>query len=339
MNVPCFTHDRGQDLQHYGLFENSTQLDLTYVEQDMEKVWNRESDERRRREIAEKFYLDRSKGVLQNWYTYTDAQRAGQLPAGWDPTKRNIAIYNSSEDEFEAVGDQWINPLYASQQEGLERIIQSLSRSAHNVHLYLRIHPNLKGIDNAQTRQLATLRSSFLTVIPPEDPVCTYTLMKQADKVVTFGSTTGIEAVFWGVPSVLAGPAFYRKLGGTYNPRSHEELVTLLLADLPPKDTSAALIYGYYFNAYGVPFKHYEALGMREGTFKGQQLSAKRRGWWILGSALESIWGVRHVARMLFILRTRQRVTGGVPLRILDTLPTRPRELWRRFVHSLSRSA
>jgi hypothetical protein len=32
-------------------------------------------------------------------------------------------------------------------------------------------------------------------------------------------------------------------LAGTYNPRSHEELIQLLKSDLPPLDSKAALMY------------------------------------------------------------------------------------------------
>ena len=213
----------------------------------------------------------------------------------------------------------------------MERIVQSLSQSEHNIHLYLRIHPNLKAIDNAQTRELATLKADFLTVLLPEDPVSTYALMKEADKVVTFGSTTGIEAVFWGIPSILAGPAYYGNLGGTYNPQSHEELIALLHADLSPKDKTPALMYGYYFNNYGVPFKYYEALGMTEGKFKGRKLVAKPTRWWAVGRDLERVWGLRYIVRMIFILRTRARVIGSFRVKLLDALPNRLGPLLERL--------
>ena len=323
MNVPCFMHDRGQDLRHFALYENTLPHNSTYIEQQIVEHWNKNEDTSRRQELAHKFYIDRSNGIIPSWYSFTGNQQGGRLPVDWNPAKRNIVIFNSSEDEFAAIGDQWANPLYASQQEGLERILQSLSQSQDNIHVYLRIHPNLKAIDNAQTRKLATLKADFLTVLSPEDPVSTYTLMKEADKVVTFGSTTGIEAVFWGVPSILAGPSFYRNLGGTYNPSSHEELVVLLHTDLPPKDKTSALMYGHYFNNYGTPFKYYEASGMTEGKFKGQKLLPEPTRWWALGRDLEHIWGLRYIARMLFVLQTRVRITGILRVKLLDALPNK----------------
>ncbi len=70
----------------------------------------------------------------------------------------------------------------------------------------------------------------------PESSISTYAMMKHCDRVVSFGSTAGLEAAYWGKPSILAGTSFYRNLGATYNPRTHEDLVALIMAErLPPK--------------------------------------------------------------------------------------------------------
>jgi hypothetical protein len=123
------------------------------------------------------------------------------------------------------------------------------------------------------------MQSGLLSVIPPEAPADTYTLLRNADKVLTFGSTVGIEAVFWGKPSILAGPSFYRNLGGTYNPSSHEELLSLLREDLEPKDRLPAIRYGYYMNSYGIPFRHYEAEDFAHGRFRGRDLNSTGISW------------------------------------------------------------
>ena len=154
--------------------------------------------------------------------------------------------------------------------------MRSLEADHDDLHCYLRMHPNLKGVDNKHTRELYDLRREFFEIIPPDDPVSTYALIKHADKVLTFGSTVGIEAVFWGTPSIHAGRSYYQDLEGTYNPGSHEELITMLKADLPPKDRTAALVYGYYFSTFGIPFKYFRATGVKSGQFKGQTIVARQ---------------------------------------------------------------
>jgi hypothetical protein len=289
--------------------------DLAYADRQIKRLWQEAEGQPNRTETAERFYSDRSKGVVQSWYSFVTSQEAGRLPAGWDPAKRNIAIFNSSEDEFEALGDEYANPLYRTQQEGLERILTSIAQDPSNIHLYLRVHPNLKGQDNHQTRQLATLKADFLTVLPPDDPVSSYTLMRHAKTVLTFGSTVGIESVYFGTPSILAGPGFYQGLGATYNPSSHDELMTMLRADLPPKDKTPALMYGYYFNSFGTPFKYYKPLGMTKGEFKGQDLHEKPARWPWLERATTRYRAFRFGRYTLFTLRSRMRVLHSVFLK------------------------
>jgi hypothetical protein len=312
MGVPCHIHERSKDLKHYNLYENAMPHELAYTERQIRLKWAEGQTDSQRNEIAEGFYFDRAKGVVQSWKSFIEDQQPGLLPTNWNTSKRNIAIFNSSEDEFVSIGDEWINPLYSSQQEGLERIIQSLSVPGHNIHLYLRVHPNLKGIENAQMRHLASLNSANLTVLPPEDPVSTYALIAHSNKVVTFGSTVGIEAVFWGTPSILAGQSFYRNLGGTYNPKSHEELMEMLDSDLTPKDKIAAHMYGYYMNASGIPFMYYEPINIHEGTFKGKRLIPMPTKWNAIQRTIDRIRPIYFARDALFALRSRWRATGTI---------------------------
>jgi hypothetical protein len=196
----------------------------------------------------------------------------------------------------------------------LEAIVHSLEGAPRTFHLYVRVHPNLQGIDNADVRRLMALNADFLTMIPAAAAVSTYALMQAATTVLTFGSTIGIESVFWGKPSILAGQSYYRQLGGCYIPTSHADLVKLLLADLAPQDPTPALIYGYYRATYGQRYRNYRATDVGRGEFKGIDLEDKEyehrlaaRTWLDrlpppLGPRL------RHVRNLLFILATRYRV-------------------------------
>jgi len=303
MKVPCFVHERGHDIHHYVVDENHTQLELAYIEHCIRQSWRDASNQSDRDAIAEKFYTDRLKGRQQSWYSFIGGQEDGLLPRNWVSNRRNIVIFNSSEDEYASIGNEWRNPLYADQQEGLERILDTLSNITHNVHLYLRIHPNLKTLDNTQTRKLATLSANFLTVIPPDDPVSTYTLVKNATAVLTFGSTVGIEGVYWGTPSILAGQSYYRNLGGTYNPSSHDELITMIKSELPPKNKEGAKMYGYFLNTFGMPFKYYKATSITNGTFKEHAFEVEESLADHVKSGLDVMYILRSRLRVLHSLR------------------------------------
>jgi hypothetical protein len=306
-HVDCFIHDHGQTIHHYGLYENCLAHDFTYIEEWIRRQWKQADGHPDKERIASQFYIDRAKGVMQNWYSFTKDQKDGLLPTNWNESKKNIAIFNSSEDEFAAIGDEWKNPLYVSQADGVGRMVQALANQ-EDTHLYLRLHPNLIGVKNDDLRRLISFQAPNFRVISPEDPVSTYGLIKAANVVVTFGSTVGIEAAYWGTPSVLAGMSFYRNLDATYNPRSHEELLELLRADLRPKDREGALMYGYYCSTYGTAFKYFQATDLFEGKYRGTTVRPRRSllKWLLARSGRRLQW----YANRLSIALARKRLTG-----------------------------
>jgi hypothetical protein len=269
-DVTCLTHERGCDHDHYGTFKNTTTHDIALRHEQMTKLWE-ETDPEERERVGTLFFTERAEGAEQSWYSFTGRQEEGLLPTDWDTNKENIVIFNSSDDEFVAIGPSWQGPIYGNQTEGVERIVAALDGET-NRHLYLRVHPNLAAVDNEQTRAIARLSASHLTVIDADSPISTYSLVKAADKVLAFVSTVGIEAVFWGVPSILAGRSFYRPLQATFNPETHEELVALLKADLEPRPKEPALLYGHYMRSFGEKYRHYRPEGVFEGTFGGARV-------------------------------------------------------------------
>lgn len=271
--VPCYTHDRGCDLNHFQLYPNVLPHNIEHNDNLILKSWD-SADRLSRNEIGSRFYTERSMGQKQNWISFTSEQKKQCLPENWDNNKRNIVIYISSEDEFVAIGDSWKNPLYDSQLEGLKRIIADLACN-NSIHVYLRVHPNLRNVQNKSVDHLYDLKSECLTIIPANSPVDSYALLNAADLILSFGSSVGIEATYWGKPSILAGMSFYRNLGATYNPGSHQEVMQLLSTDeLEPKPIEGALIYGYYHKTRGEQFRYFKGIDVCEGLFKGENIDS-----------------------------------------------------------------
>jgi hypothetical protein len=306
--VDCWVHERGQDYRHYSVYRNTFPHDIAYVERRAREAWRQAAgDPERRERIASQYFLDRARGIEQGWRSFVAGQEEERLPDDWHPARKNVVLFTSSEDEFAEVGDEWKNPIYASQADGILRIIRSFPRDGHSRKLYVRMHPNLRGLRNASITKVLRLKEDSLTLLPPESRVSTYALLRHADVVLTFGSTVGIEAVFWGRPSVLAGQAFYRNLGGTYNPASHDELIALLEGDPPPLSREAALIYGYDWATFGVPFEFFDGTGITSGTFKGKAVT---RGPWIrvLVNVARQIWPLRALLDWIWRRVSRRRL-------------------------------
>jgi len=114
--------------------------------------------------------------------------------------------------------------------------------------------------------------SSNLTLIEPASPISTYTLLDRVDRVLTFGSTVGVEATFWGKVSILAGRSIYEHLDAVYLARDHDDVMQMLGAEMSPKPIDEAVKYGFYMQTFGIPFKYWLASSFTEGTFKGKSL-------------------------------------------------------------------
>ena len=217
-----------------------------------------------------------------------------------------IAVFISSDDEFAAAGEEWRNRIYpAGQAHAIAALARVLEVRDPSLHLWVRVHPNLKGVQNEATRQLMQLQGPNISLIAADSEVGSYALLDACEKVLTFGSTVGIEAVFWGKPSVLAGPAFYQYLPGCVVPQTHQEVVDALCARLPVPDRLGALQYGHNEGTFGTPYKVYKAKTPFEGSYRGLELGdmispPKRIGW----------IGLQPVRQKLWMLKAKVALTG-----------------------------
>ena len=227
-------------------FEGELPLNIPLFGRMIERLWQTSplSDEEKIR-LGSQYYEKRRHGILiGDTKVYTKEQQDGLLPEGFDPAQRNVAIFNSSQDEIVALGDDFMEGrLFDTQYEAIAFMLEQ----APDLHFYLRIHPNLKGVTHRDHMDLYQLKQyPNITIIPPESMVSTYALMDACEKVVTFGSTTGVEASYWGKPSILVGRSYYEMLDACYHVKSKEELAEALKAQLPPKDRLGADKYGYF---------------------------------------------------------------------------------------------
>ncbi|MCS2656231.1 hypothetical protein NXV26_10165 [Bacteroides fragilis] len=154
--------------------------------------------------------MKRRNGIIAGDKVYIENQIKGKLPIDWDDTKRNIAIFNSSEDEFIAVDRDFDNlSLYKSQIDGIRGILEHYKEN-QTVHFYLRVHPNLKNVHYQYHLLLYDLSLKYpnITVIGADSDISTYDIMDNAEKVIVFGSTMGLESSYWGKPVILLSGQF-----------------------------------------------------------------------------------------------------------------------------------
>lgn len=271
--IDFYTHERGATIDHYMLRRNALPHDLGVAHDEINALWEAAGTDREER--ARAWYGGRRDGAETAWESFTKAQHTGALPAGFDPGVRNIAIFNSTMEEYDTIVQD--PSIYPDEVAGMRCIAESLG-NRRDLRLWLRVHPNLKNIPRVQNYQLRAYQELArtvpnLTVIWPESPVHTYALMEHADVVLTFGSTMGAESAFWGKPSVLAGRSFYERLGCCYAPRDHDELISLLVSPLTPQRGDGVLRYGYWESVKGTLYRRFRATGLYTGRFEGEEVS------------------------------------------------------------------
>ncbi len=269
--VEFTVHERGGTVDSYALFKNTTPHDIAYGKAVMKQLWEA-ADPTTSHPLAEQWFKDRRAGLEQSWLSFTAYQKKGLVPQLFNH-KTNIAIFNSSIDEYAAF-PEWQNPLYADELQALQAIFDAY-KNDKSVHFYLRIHPHLKGFDNGQMKALRALAQqgySNVTFIWPAEVIDSYALLEKCDKAVVFGSTIGAEACFWGTPTVLIGRSFYEDLDCCYIPTSREHAIRLIEANLLPKDPAHALPYGYWEMNRGIPFRYFKPQGLFKGAFLGKEL-------------------------------------------------------------------
>ncbi len=275
LGIPFVSYVSGSNIQKYRTFENGVVHYLHSFQQHINALLEIHQSNMENVEKQGAEWFDRISGnTITEIPDYTRLQQKGMLPDGFDASKRNIAIFNSSEDEMKTFED-WKTPLYKDQNDGIRKICAAFS-SQPDFHFYLRIHPNLKNVNNSQMTELRGMQLPNLTVILPESAVSTYTLMDTCEKVITFGSSTGAEATHRGKVSILVGKSFYDHLDCVYKIEDYDHLMALLSdKNLPPKPALNARKYGFYLANHGNEHRFLEFKS--DGHyFKGQRLEKLR---------------------------------------------------------------
>jgi len=188
-----------------------------------------------------------------------------------------FTIFTSTETEMSALDGFYKKRIYSSLVETLTRIVADLEKAGFQGVLLVRMHPNSFGeYETLRHRLEPLLKQGFVHIVPPREDVDTYALLDSADKVLTTYSTVGIEAAYAGKPSISLERSFYDLLGSVYAPKSHEEVIDLLLKPLKPLDRLGAIMYGYYTLTFGKKFRYVTMKGQTKCSFRGKKIRSPR---------------------------------------------------------------
>ncbi len=179
--------------------------------------------------------------ALTNENIFLSEQRNGLVPETLNQEEKNIAVFTSSEWEFASLPG-WRNPFGNSQSEVFHGIVAHTGLDP-KIKFWVRAHPNQANQEVDLLEKISEMNDSRCNFIGPLEDVDSYALMEACDVVLTFGSTIGIEATYWGRPSILCGRADYEFLDCVYKPSDLNEVVHMLNSDLIPLPRQSTLPY------------------------------------------------------------------------------------------------
>lgn len=224
--------------------------------------------------IASEYFIKRKSGAKVNASSFTEDQQKDSLPKDVDYSKETVVLYTSSDDEFAAIGDEFSNPYFKDQNEGIFYVAKLFNDKFPNKNLIIRIHPNFAGVEFDYAKKLNSLRGKYTNVflVEPESKIDSYALLNEAEKIITFGSSITTEATFWEKPVIMLGRSFFSGMNIAYEPNEIEELETLLKANLSSKPKIGSLKFGFYLIKGGVAAKYYNRDNKGRTYFKGKRL-------------------------------------------------------------------
>ena len=275
LKIPTIVHERGSVPSKYEIFKNNTPHNISFFKQRVYYYWKNGFLLTRAR-IGKKYFHNKINGFGGSWMSFSDQFETNKLPDDFDNQIKNIVFFTSSEDEYAAIDETYFSPFFSSQLDCLRYLCAEFEKlNDPNLKFYIRIHPNSKNMVQSYLNELHSF-SKFknVEIISPDCSINSYSLLFNAYKIITYGSTMTIEAVFWGKPTILLSNYEFSVFKGPIIPSRFEEIKDLcFINNLKKPDRSDAIKLGYYFNTYGKNYKFYTPNDYLNGYFKGVNLS------------------------------------------------------------------
>lgn len=208
-------------------FENSLPHSIEENTRRNELNWKNYSN-KDRIEIAKDFFDRKLSNTSFQDTNYTKSQEKNKLPENFDHSKINISYYISSEDEVFAVGGRWDeDKLFNKQIDFLDFWISNF-KNKNNFHLYVRMHPNLKGLNFKYVTDYFKYNIENITILKPTSSVSSYELMFKSQAIIVSSSSVGFEANYFGIPSIQIGASWYSDLNISHKPKTLDELKIMI---------------------------------------------------------------------------------------------------------------
>jgi len=255
--IPVLYYDTGGIDTDFDLTDSVTH-DWTDLQHRMLAMYDRWPVEERDA-LGSTWFEERRNHTAADNSLFTETQEIG---ASIDrPDAECVVVYfSSSGDEIAELELDW-SRFIGDQPEALLRVAEECRRRPDHA-LIVRSHPHkrMKPEQDVAEWFEAADRAQPDLHLDPFSPVDSYELMKLADIVVTYGSTTGVEAAYAGKKVIVLGPSAYDELGCADFAGSREELAAAM-DSREAGSWSGAVSYGLMMRRRGFLYEAVERIG------------------------------------------------------------------------------
>jgi hypothetical protein len=262
-------HERGSSMYKYELFD--AQLHDASIWQKRILLNAEEKNWDQLQHYAANFFESRRNRQPKDWHSFVENQKKGKLPL-IDISKKLITYYQSSDDEYAAVGDLYKWNLFINQLDAFINVLKIMNEMV-NFQLVLRMHPNMSTAEYELKDWEGLDLPENVIYVGPEEDIDSYELMEHSDLIIVAGSTMGIESIYWGKPCVSLGPSLYSELNAVFIPKEIDDIKWALEnIEKLPIGRDGAIKYGAFMNSFGKEYKYYRPDSLSSGKFMGRNL-------------------------------------------------------------------
>lgn len=303
-----FTHDQaaaagavsaGARVLYYDGGGLETGFDLTFatthdwadLQQRMLRMWE-QWPAAEREQIGSAWFLNRQAHREPGLRVFVEFQERGNLD-GVPTGAPLVAFFSSSPDEIAELDLDW-EDFFGSQTQALG-VLADAVRATPGARLVVRTHPHmrLKPTDDLADWRAAVEAAEPAAHYDADSPLDSYALMRAADVVFTYGSTSGVEAAFLGRPVIVMGPSAYDLIGCVTRASTAEDVVAAIQSP-PVIPSERALPYGLMMQRRGFNFERIDMASDETFTIDGSPVRDASQ--WAL--KLSHVLGERRMARL-----------------------------------------
>jgi hypothetical protein len=267
--LPILSYDTGGLDTDFDLTIDETH-DWSALQTRMKNMFDR-WDPAERDAVAGSWFEERINHVDPANLQFTGGQKAG-LSIDRDSVAPLVVYFSSSGDEIAELDLDW-SEFFTDQPHAL--VTLSTACRERGFDLVVRTHPHARikpAEDNLDWASAVKVADPALH-LDQHSSVDSYALMREAAVVVTYGSTTGVEAAYLGRPVIVMGPSAYDELGCAVRPRTPAELGELLAGTVPSDLGVRALPYGLMMKRRGFAFRYLDRSESGKATLGGVEFT------------------------------------------------------------------